>query len=61
MYQHYSRLLRAIDVSLERAAKAKVKLERKERRQKAREHHTELQTAREQARLQRLQDRMKTG
>lgn len=59
MYQHYNRILRAIDVSLERAAKVKVKLERQERRLKAKEHHTELQTQREQARLQKLQERMR--
>lgn len=59
MYQHYNRLLRSIEVSLERAAKAKVRLERKERRQKAKEHHDQLQTEREQARLQKLQDRMR--
>jgi hypothetical protein len=59
MYQHYNRILRAIDVSLERAAKAKVRLERKERRQKAKEHHEQLQQQREQARLQRLQERMR--
>lgn len=61
MYQHYNRILRSIDVSLERAAQAKVKLEQRERRQKAKEHHSELQTQREQARLQKLQERMRSA
>ncbi|HLI09362.1 MAG TPA: hypothetical protein VKV40_22560 [Ktedonobacteraceae bacterium] len=59
MYQHYNRLLRALEVSLERAAKVKVRLERQERRKVAKEHHEQLQQQREQARLERLQERLK--
>jgi hypothetical protein len=45
MYQHYARLLRMMDVSYERATKANVVLERKTRREQARQKRETLRSA----------------
>lgn len=44
MFQHYARLLRALDVSYERATKANVILERKQRRAQAKQRRESLRT-----------------
>lgn len=42
MFQHYARLLRALDVSYERATKAHIVLERKGRREEAKKKRDSL-------------------
>jgi hypothetical protein len=42
MYQHYERLLRALEVSFERATNANLRLERQERRKGAKERREAL-------------------
>lgn len=44
MFQHYARLLRALDVSWERVTKANVILERKTRREEAKKRRESLRT-----------------
>ena len=39
MYQHYARLLRELDKSYERATQANITLEKKQRREEARQRH----------------------
>ncbi len=46
MYQHYARLLRAAEHSYERAMKANIVLERKERRKEAKARQEQLKAAR---------------
>lgn len=46
MYQHYARLLRMVDVSYERATKANIVLERKARRQQAKQVREKLKVVR---------------
>jgi uncharacterized phage-like protein YoqJ len=46
MFQHYARLLRMLDVSYERASKANIVLERKERRRQAKQRREALQASR---------------
>ena len=42
MYQHYARLLRELDKSYERATKANIVLEKKQRRDEAKQRHDTL-------------------
>ena len=42
MYQHYERILRAIETSFERATNASLRLERQERRKSAKERREAL-------------------
>ncbi len=44
MYQHYARLIRAADQSYERATKANIILERKQRREEAKKQREKLRT-----------------
>lgn len=46
MFQHYSRLLRAMDVTTEKVAKAKVILDKKERRVRAKQKRDSFKAAR---------------
>lgn len=50
MFQHYERLLQAVETSLVRASTAVVKLEKKQRRQQARARKEELRALRKAAR-----------
>jgi hypothetical protein len=50
MFQHYTRLARAMDATLEKTAKAKVILDKKERRAKAKQRRDALKAARESGR-----------
>jgi uncharacterized phage-like protein YoqJ len=45
MYQHYARLLKALDISYERATKANITLEKKQRREEAKQKREALKTA----------------
>jgi hypothetical protein len=47
MFQHYARILRAMDVTAEKVAKAKVILDKKERRVRAKQKRDSFKTARE--------------
>ena len=42
MYQHYARLLRELDNSYERATKANIALEKKQRREEVKQRHEAL-------------------
>ena len=42
MYQHYTRILRQMDRSYERATKANIQLEKKQRREEAKQRHEAL-------------------
>lgn len=44
MYQHYARLLRELDKSYERATKANIILEKKQRRDEAKQRHQTLKS-----------------
>ncbi|RAQ97490.1 hypothetical protein [Thermogemmatispora tikiterensis] len=46
MFQHYERLLKAVETSLERASTAVIRLERKQRRQQVRERKEQLRALR---------------
>ena len=50
MYQHYARLIRAVEVSYERATKANIVLERKQRRAESKQRREALKKQRSQAR-----------